>query len=428
MDPLLIGWFIILFLLSAFFSWTELALMSLASHKIEWLIKEGKLWSKSLKSIKHNNDKLLITILIGNNLVNTYTAALATTIAIGMSVDMWLEQSAAIGISTWVVTFLLLMFGEIIPKSFAIKNAVSIALFVAPIYKFLMLLLFPVIFIIEGIIKVFSKKEVSEQMTDEEIESFIDFGKHSWTLEDSEHEKLKNVLEFGDILVEEIMTPRVKIEAISKNKTVWEAMKYYIAHTHSRIPVYNDTIDQIDYFFTIRDLLDRDSSTKLYELKLPEVIKIPLNQHIDTLFENFQIAHKHMAIAIDEYGWVAGLITLEDIVEEIFGEIHDETDREVEEIKDIWNNTFVIESTVLVENILDEFHLDLGDFVDDLIEFSSETIGYMITHKLERFPENDEIISFKYHKLIDNTSGEIRCKILRVKDAKIGKIEVKLVK
>jgi putative hemolysin len=428
LDPLLIAWFVVLFLLSAFFSGTELALMSLASHKVDSLIKEWKLWSKSLQSIKSNNDRLLITILIGNNLVNTYTAALATTIALTMAVDMWLEQSAAIGISTWVVTFLLLMFGEIIPKSFAIKNAVSIALFVAPIYKFLMFILFPVIFLIEGIIKVFSKADVAEQITDEEIESFIDMGKDSWTLEHSEHEKIKNLLEFWDILVEEIMTPRVKIEAISKDKTVKYAIEYYLAHTHSRIPVFNDTIDKIDHFFTIRDLLNQDDSTKLSELELPKVIKIPLNQHIDTLFEHFQKSHKHMAIAIDEYGGVAGLITLEDIIEEVFWEIRDETDKEVDEIKNIWNNTFVAESTVLLEDILDEYHLELDNFNDDLSEFAWETLGYMITHKLERFPENEEIISFKFKKHIDETKGRLECKILRVHDAKIGKIEIKLLK
>jgi CBS domain containing-hemolysin-like protein len=112
------------------------------------------------------------------------------------------------------------MFGEIIPKSFAIKNAVAIALIVAPIYKFLMIILFPLIVIIEGIIKMFSKKEFAEEITEEEIESFIDLGKNSGTLEDAEHQKIKNVLEFGDVLVEEIMTPRVNIEAISNEKTV----------------------------------------------------------------------------------------------------------------------------------------------------------------------------------------------------------------
>jgi len=242
-------------MLSAFFSGTELALMSLASHKIDALVKEWKMWATSLKQIKANNDRLLITVLIGNNLVNTYTAALATTIALSMADSLGYDKSAAIWVATWAVTFLLLMFGEIIPKSFAIKNSVSIALLVAPLYKFLMFLLFPVIIIIEGIIKIFSKNEVLEQITDEEIESFIDLWKNSGTLEDSEHEKIKNVLEFGDILVEEIMTPRVNIEAIWDDKTVWEAIDFYLAHTHSRIPVYRETIDKIDTFFTIRELI-----------------------------------------------------------------------------------------------------------------------------------------------------------------------------
>lgn len=428
MDPLLIWWFIVLFMLSAFFSGTELALMSLASHKIDALIKEWKTGSQSLKKIKENNDRLLITILIGNNLVNTYTAALATTIALWMAEGLWIEKSAAIWISTWIVTFLLLMFGEIIPKSFAIKNAVSIALFVAPIYKFLMLILFPVIFIIEGIIKIFSKSESEEQITNKEIQSFIDQGKNSGSLEDAEHEKIKNVLEFWEVLVEEIMTPRVKIEAIEINQTVEKALEYYMNHTHSRIPVYNQTIDKIDHFFTVRDLLNTDKNKKLSEIDLPEVLKIPLNQHIDTLLEEFQATHKHMAIAIDEYGGVAWLITLEDVIEEVFWEIRDETDKEIDEINAIGHDTFIIESTVLIDDILEEFHLKIEDFTEDLTEFSWETVGYMITHQLERFPENEEIITFAFDKPHDNIVWKIQCKILRIHNAKIWKIEVKMTK
>lgn len=401
--------------------------MWLASHKIDALVKEWKIWSLSLKKIKENNDRLLITILIWNNLVNTYTAALATTIALWVAENMWIEKSAAIWAATWIVTFLLLMFGEIIPKSFAIKNAVAIALIVAPIYKFLMIILFPLIVIIEGIIKMFSKKEFAEEITEEEIESFIDLGKNSGTLEDAEHQKIKNVLEFGDVLVEEIMTPRVNIEAISNEKTVWEAIDFYLAHTHSRIPVYNETIDKIDTFFTIRDLLELDKEKKLSEITLPEVVKVPLNQHIDTLLDQFQTSHKHMAIAIDEYGWVAWLITLEDIIEEIFWEIRDETDKETDEIKNIWHDTYVIESIVLVEDILDEYNLELWDFKEDLSEFSGETMWYMITHKIERFPENWEIISFEFDKIHEHKFGRIECKILRVHDAKIWKIEVKCI-
>jgi len=198
MDPLLISiiTFIILFLLSAFFSWTELALMTLANHKVEALVKSWKFWALNLKKIKENNDRLLITILIWNNLVNVYTAALATTIAISFAKASGLEESFAIWIATWIITFLLLIFWEIIPKSFATKNATTISLLVSPIYKVLMIILLPVIILIELIIKIFNLKEWDSKITGEEIESFIDMTKDSGTLEHKEHEKIKNILEF----------------------------------------------------------------------------------------------------------------------------------------------------------------------------------------------------------------------------------------
>ena len=237
MDPLLILLFVFLFSLSAFFSWTELALMSLASHKIDSLVKEWRFWSKSLKNIKKNNDKLLITILIWNNLVNTLTASFATTIAIEFARNSWasLNEATAVWISTWIITFLLLLFWEIIPKSIAIKNATSIALFVAPIYKFLLFILYPLILIIGFIVKIFSKWSHVEAMSDEEIESFIDMWRDNWWIDDDEHEKIKSILEFDDTTVEEVMTPRVKIDALDFDTTVEESMNFYLTHTHSRI-------------------------------------------------------------------------------------------------------------------------------------------------------------------------------------------------
>jgi CBS domain containing-hemolysin-like protein len=141
-------------------------------------------------------------------------------------------------------------------------------------------------------------------------------------LEEHEHEKIKSILEFDETTVEEIMTPRVKIEAISDTFTVKEAMEFYLSHTHSRIPVYNETIDKIDYFVTARDLIKEfhygNLDKKISEIGLKKVLKVPLNQSIATLLETFQKAHKIMAIIIDEYGGVSGLITMEDIIEEVF--------------------------------------------------------------------------------------------------------------
>ncbi len=415
--------------MSAFFSGTEIALMSLADHKTDSLLKQKKYWAKALKKIKENNDRLLITILIWNNLVNVYTAALATSIAISLWEASGLPQATAIWIATWVVTFLLLLFWEIIPKSFATKNADSISLFVAPIYKTLMFVLYPVISFIEVIIKVFSKDSKAPQMTEEEIESFIDMGRKSGTLEKDEHEKIKSILEFDETNVEEIMTPRVKIEALSSEKTVDEALAFYLAHTHSRIPIYTETIDKIDHFITSRDLLfairDWKLDQRLDQLELKPVLKVPLNQTIATLFQTFQKAHKVMAIVIDEYGWVSWLITMEDVIEEVFWEIRDETDKEVDEIMEIWINSLVVESDVLIEDVLEKLGLTLDDIWLHEKEFDGETLSYVITHKLERFPDPWEVLSFDLKNLEERKSNKVEFTIKHIKDHKIGKVEVK---
>lgn len=432
MDPLLILLFLVLFLLSAFFSGTELALMSLPVHKIDSLIKQNKFWAKSLKKIKSNNDRLLITILIWNNLVNVYTAALATTIAISLWESLWIPQATVIWIATWITTFLLLLFWEILPKSIATKNASAIALTVAPIYKILMIILFPVITFIEVIIRLFSTKWKVERMTDEELESFIDMWRDSGTLEKDEHEKIKNILELEDTYVDEIMTPRVKIEALSCDKTIREALEFYLSHTHSRIPVYKETIDKIDHFITWRELLlqvkDWNFDKKLSEIELQKVMKIPLNLPLPTLLQNFQKAHKIMAIVMDEYGWVAWLITLEDIVEEVFWEIRDETDKEVDEIKKTGKTSFMVEPDVLMEDVLDKFWLDLKHIWLDDKEFSWETVSYVITHELERFPEPGEVITFELvdeHWENEENHKKIDFVVTSINDHTIGKIEVK---
>ncbi len=433
MDPLLILLFLVLFLLSAFFSGTELALMSLPVHKIDTLIKQNKFWSKSLKKIKENNDRLLITILIWNNLVNTFTAALATSLSITIARSwwLWLNESTAIWISTWVVTFLLLLFWEIIPKSIATKNAAAISLAVAPIYKILMLILYPVISFMEILIKLFSGKQKVEQITEEEIESFIDMWKNSWGLEEHEHEKIKSILEFDETTVEEIMTPRVKIEAISDEITVKEAMDFFLSHTHSRIPVYHETIDKIDYFLTSRDLIKEfynwNLDKKISETQLKEVLKVPLNQSIAKLMETFQKAHKIMAIIIDEYGWVSGLITMEDIIEEVFWEIRDETDKEAEEFIKIWKNSIRVESDVLIEDVLEKFELELEDIGLDQKEFDWENLSYVITHKLERFPNTWEIITFDIKSDREDKKEILSLKVLSIDNAKIGKVDIRII-
>lgn len=426
MNPLQLIWFILLFIWSAFFSWSELALMSIPEHKLHSLIKSKKYWSISLKKIKNNNDRLLITILIWSNLINVYTATLATTIAISLAKSwwVWLSEATLIWISTWIITFLLLLFWEIIPKSIATRNITKISLFVAPIYNILMFILYPIIIFIEVIIKIFSKKGKIEKMTDDEIESFIDMWRKSWSLEKDEHEKIKNILEFWDILVEEIMVPRVKIDCLSVESTVWKALEFYLSHTHSRIPLYNQTIDKIDSFLTIRDIISEDHNKILKDLQLTSVVRVPLNQPIDILLKTFQSTRRHLAIVIDEYGWVAWLVTLEDVLEEVFWDIRDETDKEIDYINFISEDNYIAESDILIDDLLEKYNLNLEDIWLNEKEFSWETLGYIITHILERFPKKLEIINFEI-KNNQTINWIIELKIIEINNWRIWKVEVK---
>lgn len=423
--------FVVLFILSWFFSWSEIALMSLPKHKIESLLKSKRPGAKSLRDVKEDTDNLLIMILIGNNLVNTYTAALATQIAMSLSEKMWIWASQAVWISTVVVTIFLLLFWEIIPKSIASKNAVSIGLFVSPIYKFLMVPFWPIIMLIKVVIRVFSWKKSDEKMTDDDIQSFIDLWRDHWWIDDDEHEKLKSVFEFYETTAEEIMTPRVKIEAIPDTLTIKEAVEYYLTHTHTRIPIYHETIDKIDYFISGRDLLRElnswNSDKKLTELKLRKVLKVPLNQPISKLLDIFQKTNKIFAIIMDPYGWVAWLTSLEDIIEQVFGEIRDESDREAEEFVKTSDWKILTNGLVLMQDLLDEFELELPNIWLDEKEFNWETVSYVITDVLEGFPSSWEEIEFE---IISDEEEKIKkklyIKVLEADESKIWKVEARI--
>lgn len=431
MDYSSIFLFVVLFLLSWFFSGSEIALISLPKHKIDFFVKNKKVWSKSLKSVRENTDRLLILILIWNNLVNTYTAALATQIAMTSASKMWMPEAQAVVISTALVTIFLLLFWEIIPKSIASKNTATMALLVAPVYNFLMIVLYPLIVFIEIIIKIFSGNKKAETITWEEIQSFLDMWRANWWIDEDEHEKLKSIFEFSDTIVEEIMTPRVKIEAIPNTFTIKQAVDFYLLHTHTRIPIYNWTIDKIDYFISSRDLIREFSNgnwdKKISDLKMRKVLKVPLNQPISKLLNIFQNTNKSFAIIMDQYGWVAWLVSLEDIVEQVFGEIRDESDKESEEFskKEDWK--IICDSLVLMQDLLDEFELDLESIWLDEKEFNGETVSYIITDILENFPtvwQEIEFVLASENK--EDSTKKLILKVLETEEAKIWKIEARI--
>ena len=421
MDPLSIIIFIFLITLSAFFSGTEIALMSISQHKIISLIKEKKSWAKFLKKIKSENDKLLIAILIWNNLVNVWASALATTTSIQLAEKFSIPGSYWIWIATWVVTLILLLFWEITPKTICSKYSEQVSLFVAPFYFIFTKILYPLIIIIEVFVKtiwyLFGNKKMNIKMSSEELEAFIDMSHENWAVKSDEHRKIKWVLDLGDTLAESVMTPRVQMDAVNENITIDSLCEYLLMHSHSRIPVYKETIDRIDSFITFKQAFKLKEAwrggKKLSEIQLDEIIKIPLNQPIDIVFKTLQKSRKHMALVLDEHWWVEWLITIEDIVEEVFGDIKDETDKEEIYITKLKDGKIQANGNVIIDDILEELKINdiwniwLGE------EFSWENLSYIITSKLERFPINWEKI---------NLIWENKTLTLEVKQISNGKI------
>lgn len=430
MDPSTIIIFIVLFLLSAFFSGSETAFMSIPQHKIDALVKQKKFGSRELKKLKLNNDKLLITILIWNNLINVFTASLATTIALQISSGLSMAQSTAIAISTWVVTLLLLLFGEIFPKTLAIRYADNIALSVAKIYILLQIILYPIVVSVDLLMKALQKKTTISTVTDEEIEAFIDMWKDSWIFEKWEYEKLKNMLDFYEITCEEIMTPRVKIDALDSKLTVDDAVEKMFEFSHSRILVYKEDIDNIERVVTLKELLMLQKDQKwwktLNKIDLSSVVKVPLTQPIHSLLDLFKRSRKHIAIVIDEYGGVWWLVSLEDVVEEVFGEIHDETDKEIDPIRSDGNGWYLFQSEVRVEEMLDKFELEFEDVWLDEKELWWETLSYFVTSHLERFPKKWEEIILNINSDTDDKSEiwDLYLKVLSVENNIVWDIKV----
>ncbi|MCK9467095.1 MAG: hemolysin family protein [Candidatus Absconditabacterales bacterium] len=428
MDPVLILIFLVLFFLSAFFSSSETAFMSIPEHKIDAFIKQKKFGAIELKKLRSNKDRLLITLLVGNNLVNVFTASLATTIALNMANALGLAQSTAIGISTGVVTLLLLLFGEIFPKTFATRYTDKISLSVSKIYVLLQIILYPIIVGIEFLMKKLQKTKTEQPMTDEEIEAFIDMGKELGVLEKGEHEKIKNMLDFYEITCEEVMTPRVKIDAISCDLSVNKAIEKLLKFSHTRILVYKGNVDYSERVVTLKELFKMQrkgfGEKKLYELDLSTLIKVPLTKPIHSLLDVFKKTRKHIAIVIDEYGGVAGLVSLEDVVEEVFGEIWDETDNDIEPIRADDNGSYLFQSEVRVEEVLERFDLDFDDIELEESAFSGETIGYFIMSYLERFPKKGDKIKFLIQKYGDKEQeSSLNLEVMGVKKNIIGDVK-----
>lgn len=407
---------LILLLLSGFFSSAETSLVAVSKIRIRTLADEGNKRAKTLMKLFAQDAKMLSAILIGNNLVNTYAASIASMIAMSFG------GGTAVSIATFIITFLILVFGEITPKTIATQNAEKLALIYGPIILFLMKILTPVIWFINlfsaCILKIFGvNKKSGPSMTESELRTIVDVSHEEGVIEEDEKEMINNVFDLGDAIAKDVMVPRVYVVMADVNTSYEELLQLFRKEQFTRIPIYEGNVDNIIGLINMKDLLLYED---LEHFDIRKILRKPYftveNKNVSDLLMEMKKSTFNLAIVLDEYGEVAGIVTVEDIVEEIVGEVQDEYDaHETENIKKIDDHTYDIKGFINLHDLNDELDLSL-----DSEDFDS--IGGLIIDRLGRLPQlNDQVvlengIILQVKKIDKNRIEEVRL-ILPVKAA-----------
>ena len=390
----------ILILLNAYFAATEIAFISLNDAKIEKQAKDGNKKAKQIQKMLKNPSKFLATIQIGITLAGFLSSAFASDAFAGMLAPVLNEWMPFINIATWqnisiviitiILSFFTLVFGELVPKRLAMKYYEKISFATIGVIKGISVVTAPFVKLLTWstnlVSKIFGVGEQEEEIvTEEEIKMMVNQGEEKGSIEENEKELINNVFEFNDIIASEIMTYRTDIYAIEINEDVYEILDEIDEYKYSRIPVYEETIDDIKGILFLKDILKLVSTRK--EFKIADIMRdayfVPESKPIDEIFEELQANKMQMAIVVDEYGGTAGLLTMEDILEELVGNIFDEYDDVEVEYKRLDDNTYLIDGSVSLyemKKILD-IELPEGDY---------ETLSGYLIEKLGRLPEENE--------------------------------------
>jgi Hemolysins and related proteins containing CBS domains len=383
-----IALFLICLLLSGFFSSSEVALISITRAKVRALLNQSRKGATALDTLKRSTDTLLITILIGNNIVNVAAASLATAIAIGIYGDV------GIGIATGVTVILMLIFGEIGPKMYASRHVEEFALRVAVPILYLSKVLYPVLWVSDRIKGQFAfRPGVSEPVvTEEEIKEWIDAGEEEGTIEEEERDMLYSVLRFGDTTVREVMTSRVDVVMIEDTATLDSALSIFNETGFSRIPIYHEQIDNVVGLLNVKDIFAavfRQQMSATIRSLMYEPYFVPESKKIDELLKELQVKKQHMAVVLDEYGSFAGIVTVEDMLEELVGEIMDEFDEEEPEVQEIEEGVYLVDARAWVEHLNEDLHLALP------LTDSYESLGGLVIDRLGHIPRRGEVVKIE---------------------------------
>ncbi len=409
----IISGFLILFLLSAFFSGAETSITATGTSKLLMLSEQGKY--KFLNSVFqwliNDTQEALTVCLIANNVVNIALSALASGLALKIF------GQAAIIIVIPVMTVLIVIFGEILPKSVAMIYSENVLIWSAPILRILAFLISPFAWSMKKFVSMigilFHMNLNAQQVfvTRDEFEQLVKIGEESGAIEANERKMIDGIIDFDETKIHEIMIPRTDILMLEANDTLLEAVKLFIDHGHSRIPVYEETPDNITGILyvkdTLKNLLASDLECSVKDL-LRKPIFVPETMRTSEVLESMRRDHIHIAIIVDEYGGVAGLVTMEDILEQIVGEIQDEYDQESPEIQKLEDNSYLIEGATSLEDINEE----LGSNFESE---DAESLGGLVLILSGSFPAEGEIF---------NCNGW-QIKVLEIEDHRIKMLSLK---
>ena len=389
--------------LSAFFSSSEIAMFSLQQHRIDSLVDEGVTGAETIRDMKQNPHRLLVTILVGNNIVNVAMTSIATALF-----GIYLSRGQSVLATTFGITTLVLIFGESAPKSYAVENTESWALRIARPLKASEYALYPLVvlfdYIVKGVNSVIGGSAAIEStyVTRDEIQDIIETGEREGVIEEEEREMLDRIFRFNNTIAKEVMTPRLDVTAVAKEDSVEEAIETCIQADHERVPVYEGNLDNIIGVVTVRDLV-RELRYSEGQPSLERVVKptlhVPESKNADELLAEMQDNRLQMVTVIDEFGTTEGIITLEDMVEEIVGEILEGDEEAPVEFVD--DNVAVVQGEVNIDEVNEILGIDLPEGE----EF--ETLAGFVFNRAGRLVEEGEEIEFDSIRIrierVDNT-------------------------
>ena len=401
----------IMVFLSAFFSSSETALVTVNKIRMKNLAENGDKRAAKVLKVTSDSGKMLSAILIGNNIVNIGASSIATMLAVDILGDI------GSGVATGILTLIILIFGEVTPKTMATIKADSFSLAIAGIIDVLMFVLTPVIFIINKLASIVlwllrvDPNEADKAMTEDEIRTIVDESQESGAIEDEEREMIHNVFDFGDSLAKEVMIPRIDMTFVEADATFEELIELYRENKYTRYPVYEESTDYVIGIINMKDVILLQNEE---EFSIRKLIRDPYftYEHKNTadLFVEMRKSSIPLAIVLDEYGVTAGLITLEDLLEEIVGEIRDEYDTDEEDpIESLNEREFIVLGSANLDDVCEK--LDLNFTSDDY-----DTIGGYLIGLLDHLPEKNEIII---------TEDDILLRVEQMDKNRIEKIYIK---